>query len=59
MRQSAPTDYPTRARVYRASAARARAQGDETTARDCEELARRCDERALLHPPSESKSRHG
>ncbi|MFN6548088.1 hypothetical protein [Mycolicibacterium nivoides] len=43
----APTDYPTRARVYRASAAKAWAAGDESTARQCEEFARRCDERAV------------
>lgn len=47
MRHKAPTDYPTRARSYRAAAARARALGEETTARECEEFARRCDERAI------------
>lgn len=43
-----PTDYFTRARVYRASAVKARARGDETTAQRCEEFAVRCDERAQL-----------
>lgn len=41
-----PTDYATRARAYRRSAARARAEGDADSAEVCEEFARRCDERA-------------
>lgn len=45
-----PTDYPTRAAVYRKQAAAFHKAGDREGARSCEEFARRCDALAETHP---------